>query len=421
MPGPGLSLDHPIVVMDAFRTDNMMGRFPAIHDGVMYVGSAYRFHAFHATSLRELWSISLNATRDSSPVVGNGLVYTLGRQNSPDYSLYALDASSGDIVWRARYGDVYTPTLVGNTAFLADFRQLVALDATSGSVKWSYLTDGFVENAPAVEGDLVVFRTALNAGDSRNTLHALDVSSGEERWRFGYETPIRSTPAIAHGTVYFNDGTQLHALDSSSGEERWRHEYRFTILSFSDWTDPAPTIANGVVYIGYGESLKALDANSGEPIWEFLTGADILASSAFADGVIYVGSSDQQLYALDAASGTELWRYRTSGDVCSPGMIDGYLYVMTSDNSLYLFTNQVTTFYFVEAGQIYAEPSTDSDLLLTVTGGEVVDKVGASEQHGDTYWTQVTIGDVNGWTYARYDVSRSPVMDVDRIIYMPAE
>ena len=37
--------------------------------------------------------------------------------------------------------------------------------------------------------------------------------------------------------------------------------------------------------------------------WSFPTGDRISASPTFADGVVYVGSDDGQLYAIDAATG----------------------------------------------------------------------------------------------------------------------
>ena len=56
--------------------------------------------------------------------------------------------------------------------------------------------------------------------------------------------------------------------------------------------------------------------------------APISRSSAYADGVIYTGSEDGNLYALDATNGRELWRFATGGDlVGTPAVADGLVFV----------------------------------------------------------------------------------------------
>jgi outer membrane protein assembly factor BamB len=77
----------------------------------------------------------------------------------------------------------------------------------------------------------------------------------------------------------------------------------------------SPMIANGVVYIGSGDqNVYALDAATGALRWSFATGDVVHASPAFADGLVYIGSWDRNLYALDAATGRERWRYTTGND-----------------------------------------------------------------------------------------------------------
>jgi outer membrane protein assembly factor BamB len=45
------------------------------------------------------------------------------------------------------------------------------------------------------------------------------------------------------------------------------------------------------------------------------------------DGIVYVGSSDGNLYALDAMSGQEHWRFATREFVTSdPPVVDGVVY-----------------------------------------------------------------------------------------------
>ena len=72
----------------------------------------------------------------------------------------------------------------------------------------------------------------------------------------------------------------------------------------------SPVIANGVVYIGSDDqNLHAIDFATGELNWKFETGDMIEAPPLVWDGRVYIGSSDAQLYALDAATGERLWSF----------------------------------------------------------------------------------------------------------------
>ena len=65
-------------------------------------------------------------------------------------------------------------------------------------------------------------------------------------------------------------------------------------------------ISNGVVYIGSGDqNVYALDATTGTLRWSFATGDVVHASPAVANGLVYIGSWDRNIYALDATTGRE--------------------------------------------------------------------------------------------------------------------
>ena len=87
------------------------------------------------------------------------------------------------------------------------------------------------------------------------------------------------------------------------------------------WIDPldlpngdcesAPTVVNGLVYVGSNDdNIYALDAATGAVVWKFLTGQPCESSPAVVDGVVYVGSIDQNVYALNATTGTSIWVYQ---------------------------------------------------------------------------------------------------------------
>jgi eukaryotic-like serine/threonine-protein kinase len=70
--------------------------------------------------------------------------------------------------------------------------------------------------------------------------------------------------------------------------------------------------------------------------WQFHTKGQVLSSSAIAEGVLYIGSSDHFLYALDAASGTLRWKFKTDGRITSsPAVSAGIVYFGSFDSNFY--------------------------------------------------------------------------------------
>ncbi|HEX6316205.1 MAG TPA: PQQ-binding-like beta-propeller repeat protein [Gemmatimonadaceae bacterium] len=198
---------------------------------------------------------------------------------------------------------------------------------TLETVVWKFKTGGRVISTPLVVGD------AVYAGSTDGSLYAVDRRDGSQRWKFDSRGPIASSPAFHNGLVYFSslDGL-VYAVDASTGQAKWtfqtKGERRFTapgihgaIPRTERMPDPfdvfmsSPTIANGIVYIGSGDqNVYALDAGTGALRWSFATGDVVHASPAVANGVVIIGSWDRNLYALDAQTGREKWRYTTGND-----------------------------------------------------------------------------------------------------------
>ena len=56
--------------------------------------------------------------------------------------------------------------------------------------------------------------------------------------------------------------------------------------------DSSPAVANGVVYVGSDDdNVYALNASTGAKLWSYTTGGYVDSSPAVANGVVYVGSA----------------------------------------------------------------------------------------------------------------------------------
>jgi len=105
-----------------------------------------------------------------------------------------------------------------------------------------------------------------------------------------------------------------------------------------DIISSSPAVANGVVYVGsYDKNVYALDASTGNKIWSFATGDSIESSPAVANGIVYIGSIDSKLYALDALTGSKLWSFATGSLITysSPAVANGIVYIGSWDDSIY--------------------------------------------------------------------------------------
>jgi len=76
--------------------------------------------------------------------------------------------------------------------------------------------------------------------------------------------------------------------------------------------------------------------NIGKEAWRFATGHAVVASPVVADGNVYVGSTDGNLYALDATSGEELWRFEATAGITSSAAVSAdTVFFQAEDNKIY--------------------------------------------------------------------------------------
>ncbi len=119
---------------------------------------------------------------------------------------------------------------------------------------------------------------------------------------------------------------------------KWRHHT-------GSWVYSSPAVANGVVYIGSTDhNVYALNAKTGALLWSYETGEWVDSSPAVANGVVYVGSEDSNVYALNAKTGVLLWSYQTGGLVdSSPAVANGVVYVGSYGDYGYLYALNAST------------------------------------------------------------------------------
>lgn len=157
---------------------------------------------------------------------------------------------------------------------------------------------------------------------------------GELVWEFQAKEPIYTSASAADGMIYIvsQDG-HVYGLDSQTGQEKWM--VPIGLMSFS-----SPTFADGVLYVGISNQLYALDGQTGEQLWKHgLFWTD--SSPAVVDGMVYIGNDTGHFYALDSKTGKEVWEFETDGKIISsPAVVDGMVYFGSGDGHLYALDSQ---------------------------------------------------------------------------------
>ena len=123
----------------------------------------------------------------------------------------------------------------------------------------------------------------------------------------------------------------------------------------------SPAVADGVVFIGsYDKNVYALNGSTGALIWNYTTGAAVLSSPAVVDGVVFVGSHDNNVYALNESTGAKIWSYKTGGIVTSsPAVVDGVVFVGSHDNNVYALNGSTGAkiWSYTTGGTVYSSPA----------------------------------------------------------------
>ena len=354
----GTDVENPSVKWTFEAGDDFWGS-PVVADGLVFTGSAdTHLYAIDAETGEETWSFQANHRIESTPAYADGTVFV----GSYDRHIYALDADTGEVVWDVETGGLIrgSPKVVDETVYIGvgcnnlacawyaegsdDTGWVYALDAETGDVLWRFERGAEVVSTPAVGNQ------RLYIGSSDGYFYAIDRSSGEQQWRYRTRDWIWSAPTLAAGTVYFTDwNSKVFALDAATGEEQW------TYNSFGAYISGSTAVDEDTVYFGHtpgnappdttreNAEVFALDRDSGEERWTYRTDAlEIGSSPLVTEDTIYIGSHSQVdesgtgVYAL-TKDGARRWFFEVKqrGVGPSPALLDGVLYFGAADDTVY--------------------------------------------------------------------------------------
>ncbi len=135
---------------------------------------------------------------------------------------------------------------------------------------------------------------------------------GDEETVSGIIQP-ETTVGCQDGWPMFRGGQQLLGRASGSLPDSLRFVWKFKT---GDQIKSSPAIEGNLVFIGSSDAnVYAIDLASGRRVWAYKTGDAVEATPCVIEGSVFVGSSDGFLYALEAKSGSLKWKYETDGEI----------------------------------------------------------------------------------------------------------
>lgn len=213
---------------------------------------------------------------EATPLVVNGVIFT----TEPPSSVVALDAKSGNVIWSySRKLPTDLPdccgrvnrglAILGSSLFWETLDgYLLAIDANTGQLKWQTQvvdsSDGYtLTGAPLVANRLVVVGVAGGEFGIRGFVAAYDAETGKQAWKFD---TIPGPGEPGHET-WENDAWR------TGGGPTWNTGSYDSGLDLVYWGvgNPAPDFS-GDVRPGdnlYTNSVIALHASSGKLAWHF--------------------------------------------------------------------------------------------------------------------------------------------------------
>jgi outer membrane protein assembly factor BamB len=260
-----------------------------------------------------LWQADLGINTQIPPLPLNGVVYVsttfvgtaLTGNPSGKAVLFALDAANGDVLWEFESGNyiLQTAFLFKETIYVAGsyddpaevdeggHMRLYALNASDGSVRWSYeSTDGYPKQLYAT-----AYAVAYVA--YQDFAVGVDAENGELLWRRDTGNWVPTLSGSGDIIYYGSANTVVHAVNTFSGEAVWQYNIPEGTFNYVIGA-PVPT-GNELIFLTQQGDVAGLNRQTGELIWSLQTGiTGARAGLSVFGNWIYIGDAEGTVYGF---------------------------------------------------------------------------------------------------------------------------
>jgi|GEM_PF-724950 len=278
-----------------------------VSGGFVYSAADSIFCIDALTGLK-IWASGEADGGGSTPLVADGRVfcgtywiYAAGYVDSS--KVCCLDAGNGEVLWADTvYGNQASCMALWDDLVILPTNEgyLYALDSSTGNIVWENndSQNGYWDSSPAIVDGIIY----INGFDG--VCRGINAASGLTIW----ETPLTpgglydhltATPACFGGSIFFGNQTDaFYCIDTASGNLVW---------NVAGNQHGSPGIADGMVF--YGEHVAvddsarvvALDMVDGSEVWSYRTACSFMGfqgSPSITDGIVYYPCTDGKLYAF---------------------------------------------------------------------------------------------------------------------------
>lgn len=274
-------------------------------------------------------------------------------------SLYAIDASTGDTLWRRKdtsLDETDVAPVPGTDLMLlslekGDKARIEAVDILTGDSIWrsEKIKGAVMQTSVDPDSNLLAVVLAKDAKNRardgfkrRPLLHVLNLATGDELWKYeigevemmparwpedsgkevAYTLDNYYPPAFADGRLYvFYEG--VTSFDARNGKERLREKYRVNEEGLA-LTEAEPIFTENTIFVSGHGRVRAISRQSGDTEWEakdlgitpemVLVGDVLLVRTGGQFTRLKDGETIERgsygVSAIDVRGGKVLWRYK---------------------------------------------------------------------------------------------------------------
>ena len=290
----------------------------------------------------------------------------------------------------------------GSDAVTGNSGVVFALDLDLVALKWTYPTTSTDVPPGNIYGGVVLAGDALYFAGNNGLLFSLEAATGQSRWNQpfdpGTQTRIWSTPAVKGNIVFVaSQDHHLYAVSAGNGSLIWKFpkEGQPGIGTLAG----SPIVHGDTVYVGsFDSNLYAINM-SGELKWKFTAEGRVWDGPAEANGVLYQGDLNGNVYAIDPNTGLATgWPQPaklTGGVRATPLVTDSVLYVGTDQNKIYALETETgrsvwqLPFSARDGEMMLVTPQISGDSLIVLpnlAGADPVRLYGVNKATGALLW-----------------------------------
>lgn len=296
----------------------------------------------------------------SSPIYANGKIFV----GSGDKNLYCFDAETGSVLWTYETDGaiIGAPTYDNGKIYFGSIDgYFFCLDETNPQkYLFRYITYSKIEVAPVVIGNIVYF------GAENGLVYAFDKITGKEAWNtpFKINDKINSALSGDDTSIFFisQDGN-LYAVHPLTGKLLWKKSVGPNVKS-------TPLIKENYVYIlnNFGQ-IMAINRTTRNMDWYYPLNQDTNTTPAISGDLLVVLGKNGKIACIDLKTGKARWERNLIGSFdTSPVVTDKYIFIGDSMSNLYMLTieNGSTSWYEKFEKGFYYDFCIQNNRLYTV-------------------------------------------------------